>query len=202
MNKLMKKIAIAFAAATMTIAATGMIASANETKYVANEIGVNVRQAANAESPRLGGLYKGDAVDVISVNNGWAQINYNGRIAYVTSGVLSNSRPAITTTASTTTSANGVNSKYTWIKETNSSNTSHIQAQRGQMSHDNNTFTVSVASGYLALRSSAVTDPANEIGQLHNGQMVQVQQFGSQFDYVYVPATGAYGYVNNDYLVA
>ena len=198
MNKMMKKIAIAFAAAAMTITATGMIASANETKYVANDIGVNVRQAATAESARLGGLYKGDAVDVISVNNGWAKINYNGKTAFVTNNVLSNTKPA----ASTSTSTKGVNSRYPWIKETNSSNTTKIQNQRGQMSHDNNTFTVKVASGYLALRSSAVPDPANEIGQLHTGQMVQVQQFGSQFDYVYVPATGAYGYVNNDYLVA
>ena len=193
MNKMMKKIAIAFAAAAMTITGICGVASANEIKYVSNDIGVNVRQAATADSPRLGGLYKGDAVDVIDVNNGWARINYNGRVAYVTNGALSYTKPAAQNSS--------VNNTYSWIKETNSSNTSRIQQQRGQMSHDNNTFTVNVASGYLALRSGAYTDPSNEIGQLYNGQMVQVQQFGSQFDYVYVPATGAYGYVNNDYLI-
>ena len=193
MNKFMKKLAIAVTAATMTVTGAGMLASANETKYVANDIGVNVRQAANANSKRLGGLYKGDAVDVINVNNGWAKINYNGKTAYIINDVLSNTKPAVAPA--------GYNSKYTWIKETNSSNTSRIKAQRGEMSHDNDTFTVNVPSGYLALRYSAVTDPANEIGQLRNGQMVQVQQYGTQFDYVYVPATGAYGYVNNDYLI-
>ena len=192
MNKFMKKIAIAFAAATMMIAGASMMASANETKYVANDIGVNVRQAASADSQRLGGLYMGDAVDVIAVNNGWAMINYNGRTAYVINDALSYTKPYV---------PSGVNNTYTWIKETNSSNSSRIQAARGYMSHDNNTFTVNVASGYLALRYSAVTDPANEIGRLYSGQMVQVQQYGSQFDYVYVPALNAYGYVNNDYLI-
>ena len=192
MNKFMKKIAIAFAAATMTIAGASMMASANETKYVANDIGVNVRQAATAESQRLGGLYKGDAVDVINVNNGWAKINYNGRTAYVINDALSYTKPYV---------PSGVNSTYTWIKETNSSNSSRIRAARGYMSHDNNTFTAKVPSGYLALRYSAVTDPSNEIGQIHSGQMVQVLQFGTQFDYVYVPALDAYGYVNNDYLI-
>ena len=192
MNRMMKKLAVAFAAAAITVTGICGIASANEMKYVSNDIGVNVRQSPTADSQRLGGLYKGDAVDVISVENGWAKINYNGRVAYVTNGALSNTKPTVQPA--------GYNKTYTWIKETNSSNTRKIQQQRGQLSHDNDTFTVNVASGYLALRSNPVTNPANEIGRLYNGQMVQVQQYGTQFDYVYVPATGAYGYVNNDYL--
>ena len=95
MNKLMKKIAVALTVATMTLTATSAIASANYTDYVANEIGVNVRQSASASSARLGGLYKGDAVDVVAVlGNGWTQINYGGGRAYVVSDCLSYTKPA------------------------------------------------------------------------------------------------------------
>lgn len=197
MNRLMKKVAVAIAAATMTIAATASIASANETKYVANEIGVNVRQSASADAKRLGGLYQGDAVDAVyDLGNGWTKINFNGKEAYVVSDCLSYSKPAVKTASSTH------DADQSWITFTNSSNTTREQQARGYMSHDNNTFTASVDSGYLALRSTAYSSSDNIIGEIQKGQMVQVQEFGSQFDYVYVPALDMYGYVNNDYLDA
>ena len=63
-------------------------------------------------------------------------------------------------------------------------------------------MTVSVATGYLALRSAAATDTSNEIGALYSGEKVKVQnKNNAQFWYVYAPSLGKYGYVNKDYLL-
>ena len=58
-----------------------------------------------------------------------------------------------------------------------------------------------VKSGYLALRNAKAYDDANEIGQLNNGDTVQVQDSsGSTYWYVYVPKLGKEGYVDKNYL--
>ncbi len=192
MNKMMKKIAIAFAAATMTIAGSAM-AFANQTKYVSNDIGVNVRQAASADSNRLGGLYKGDAVDVISVENGWAKINYNGATAYVTSGVLSDSKPA----APSYGYASGIAADGQ-LKTNNAGTPSYVNTSEKQATKEN--YTVQV-NGYLALRSNPAFNYNNEIGQLHTGDVVQFRENYGTYWCVYVPATGMVGFVNCNYLV-
>ena len=62
-------------------------------------------------------------------------------------------------------------------------------------------YTVSVQSGYLALRSAKAYSSANEIGRLWTGETVQViDTSDSQYWYVYAPTLGKYGYVNKDYL--
>ena len=54
-----------------------------------------------------------------------------------------------------------------------------------------------VKSGYLALRNAKAYDDANEIGQLNNGDTVQVQDSsGSTYWYVYSSRLGKSGYVN------
>ena len=61
--------------------------------------------------------------------------------------------------------------------------------------------TVSVQSGYLALRNAKAYDDANEIGQLNTGDTVQVQDSsGSTYWYVYSSRLGKSGYVNKNYL--
>lgn len=63
------------------------------------------------------------------------------------------------------------------------------------------TRTVSVASGYLALRSAKAFDVNNEIGQLYTGDTVQlIDTSDSQYWYVYSPKHGKSGFVNKDYL--
>ncbi len=63
------------------------------------------------------------------------------------------------------------------------------------------TKTVKVKSGYLALRSAKAYDDSNEIGQLNNGDTVQVQDSsGSTYWYVYSKRLGKSGYVNKNYL--
>ena len=66
---------------------------------------------------------------------------------------------------------------------------------------DMNTYSVAVASGYLALRNAKAYDDANEIGQLNTGDTVQVQDSsGSTYWYVYSSRLGKSGYVNKNYL--
>ena len=63
-------------------------------------------------------------------------------------------------------------------------------------------YTVSVSSGYLALRNAKAFDASNEIGKLYSGDTVQVQDTSdSTYWYVYSPKLGAYGYVNKNYLL-
>ena len=63
------------------------------------------------------------------------------------------------------------------------------------------TRTVSVATGYLALRSAKAYDSSNEIGQLYSGDTVTVSDSSDpQYWYVYSPKLNLSGYVNKDYL--
>lgn len=66
-----------------------------------------------------------------------------------------------------------------------------------------NVYMVHVETGYLALRTAKAYDYSNEIGQLHNGETVQVTDYSdSVYWYVYAPTLGRYGYVNSNYLTA
>lgn len=63
------------------------------------------------------------------------------------------------------------------------------------------TKTVSVAKGYLALRSAKSYDASNEIGELYTGDtVVVIDSTGSKYWYVYSPKLMNYGYVNKDYI--
>ncbi|MDO4344436.1 MAG: hypothetical protein Q4C50_06485 [Eubacteriales bacterium] len=65
------------------------------------------------------------------------------------------------------------------------------------------TYTVSVSSGYLALRTAKSFDRANEIGELYTGDTVEVSDTSdSTYWYVYSPKYGKYGYVNKNYLIS
>lgn len=69
-------------------------------------------------------------------------------------------------------------------------------------SSSGNSRTVSVAKGYLALRSAKAYDSSNEIGQLYSGDTVQlIDTSDSQYWYVYSQKLGKNGYVNKDYLI-
>ena len=67
-----------------------------------------------------------------------------------------------------------------------------------------NTYRVNVATGYLALRTEAALNPANEIGELYTGDLIEVTDYtgATGYWYVYSPKYDSYGYVNNDYLDA
>lgn len=64
-------------------------------------------------------------------------------------------------------------------------------------------YTVSVATGYLALRTEKAYDYRNEIGRLYTGDTVRViDSSDSGYWYVYSSKLDKYGYVNKDYLIA
>ena len=65
-----------------------------------------------------------------------------------------------------------------------------------------NTYQVNVAKGYLALRTDTAFDSKNEIGELYNGDLVEVMDYtgATGYWYVYSPKYDTFGYVNNDYL--
>lgn len=66
-----------------------------------------------------------------------------------------------------------------------------------------NTYEVSVAKGYLALRTSMAYTSSNEIGELYSGDLVEVTEYtNGDYWYVYSPKYDCWGYVNNDYLIA
>lgn len=75
------------------------------------------------------------------------------------------------------------------------SNTVYVQAA------SNDVCTVSVASGYLALRSDKAYNYYNEIGQLYSGDTVQIlNRNDPTYWYVYSPKLSLAGYVNRNYL--
>lgn len=64
-----------------------------------------------------------------------------------------------------------------------------------------NNYTVTVASGYLALRNAKAYDSSNEIGELYTGDTVQlIDTSDSTYWYVYSPKHGKNGFVNKNYL--
>ena len=66
---------------------------------------------------------------------------------------------------------------------------------------DMNTYSVAVASGYLALRNAQAYNDANEIGKLYSGDTVDVMNASdSTYWYVYSPKLDKYGYTNCNYL--
>ena len=63
-------------------------------------------------------------------------------------------------------------------------------------------YTVSVKTGYLALRTAKAYDSANEIGELYSGDTFQVTDTSdSTYWYGYAPKLGKSGYVNRNYLI-
>ena len=65
-------------------------------------------------------------------------------------------------------------------------------------------YVVSGVVNYLALRTETAYRDENEIGQLCNGEMVNVLETNTgnpEYWYVYVLSSGKYGYVNKNYLV-
>lgn len=62
-------------------------------------------------------------------------------------------------------------------------------------------WTVSVNTGYLALRTDKAYNSSNEIGQLYTGDTVQILDTSdAQYWYVYSPKYDLNGFVNKDYL--
>ena len=80
-------------------------------------------------------------------------------------------------------------------------NNDYLYFLSSQPTSSSGSYTVSVAKGYLALRSAKAYDSSNEIGQLYSGDTVTVSDSSDpQYWYVYSPKLNLSGYVNKDYL--
>ena len=80
-------------------------------------------------------------------------------------------------------------------------NNDYLYFLSSQPTSSSGSYTVSVAKGYLALRSAKAYDSSNEIGQLYSGDTVQlVDTTDAQYWYIYSQKLCKYGYVNKDYL--
>ena len=208
MNKMMKKVAIVIAAATMAMAGSTVVAHANDgmgieavtpnvtvqdmnaEKFVVAVSGANVRTAPSTDAKIVNVIGFNEKVEVLGkTSNGWYQVwtrdSLGGEGTYYISGdLLSDNKQAVNRQESRQEVRNVV---------------------KGQ------TYTTHVEKGYLALRNKPSYDDNNEFGQLWNGSTVIVtdNQCG---DYVLVTVThcakgeysanveGRVGYVNANYL--
>lgn len=80
-------------------------------------------------------------------------------------------------------------------------NNDYLDSVTSSVSSYDTMWTVSVSTGYLALRNVPEYDASNEIGELYSGDTVWVSDSSnSQYWYVYSPKLDGYGYVNQEYL--
>lgn len=78
----------------------------NETVYATQD--VNVRSGPGTDHDKVGTLSGGEAATRTGKgNNGWSQIEYNGKICYVSSKYLSTTKPSETKAENTTTTSTG-----------------------------------------------------------------------------------------------
>ena len=71
-----------------------VVASSNTAKVNVSWGSLNIRNGTGASYAKIGSLYKGDTVVVLSTSNGWSKILYNGnKVGYVNSSYLKLTAP-------------------------------------------------------------------------------------------------------------
>ena len=95
-----------------TLAAIGFGAINNEveaatTSNATATTSLNVRSGAGTSYSKIGSLYPGQSISVISTSNGWSKINYNGKTGYVSSQYLRTSSSTSSTPTTSNTSTSG-----------------------------------------------------------------------------------------------
>ena len=200
MKKTLRNLVIG-AVVTAGIFATSTAALAAGTQFVQNDM--NFRNGPSTAATIIGSVPAGAQVEVIDLQNGWNLVRYNGRTGYIHGGNLGDSyvvrkaapaaqnNQAAKPAAAAQAQANATRQYF----DNNWSNTAQ------NMQNSQAVKIVSVASGYLALRTVPSYDASNEIGQLYNGDTVQVIGAASgSYVQVFSPKYGAYGWVNAGFL--
>lgn len=82
---------------------TGGETSESNTYTVTAKIGLNVRKGPGTNYEKIGALSYGATVEVLSIENGWAQIEYAGRTAYVSAQYLKQEKETAEETGNATT---------------------------------------------------------------------------------------------------
>ena len=165
------------------MAATVIIASATAFAGQYVQTDMNFRSGASKTSACIGGVPAGAEVEVFGSTNGWDLIRYNGKTGYIHGGNLGS----------------------TFAAKQQAKPAAQSQQQNSYSSTQSyfDNKTVSVASGYLALRNDATYDRSNEIGQLNNGDRVEIEGTGAAGSYVFVysPKYDRCGWVNAGFLI-
>ena len=198
MMKSMKALIIG-AAMTISVFAASITTMA-ATQFVQNDM--NFRSGASTTSTIIGSVPAGAQVEVLDLQNGWNLVRYNGTVGYIHGGNLADTytakkaAPASSTTPASTPAASKASSTQNYF-DTNWSQTAR------NMSNNciGETKTVVVTDGYLALRSAASYDAANEIGKLYTGDTVRIQgSFDGSYALVYSTKYDTVGWVNAGFL--
>ena len=183
------------------MAATVITASATAFAGQYVQTDMNFRSGASKTSAYIGGVPAGAEVEVLGSTNGWDLIRYNGKTGYIHGGNLGSSFVA-KQQAKPAAQSQQQNS-YSSTQNYFDNNWTGTAANMNANASVNTWKTVSVASGYLALRNDATYDRSNEIGQLNNGDRVEIEGTGAAGSYVFVysPKYGCNGWVNAGFLI-
>ena len=183
------------------MAATVITASATAFAGQYVQTDMNFRSGASKTSACIGGVPAGAEVEVLGSTNGWDLIRYNGKTGYIHGGNLGSTfaakqqaKPAAQTQQQ---------SSYSSTQNYFDNNWTGTAANMNANASVSTWKTVSVASGYLALRNDATYDRSNEIGQLNNGDRVEIEGTGAAGSYVFVysPKYDRCGWVNAGFLI-
>ena len=192
MRKSIKNFVIgAVMAATALTASTAAFAG----QFVQTDM--NFRSGASKTCASIGSVPAGAEVEVLGSTNGWDLVKYNGQIGYIHGGNLGSSYVARPQQAQPQQQSVS-NSTRDYFDNNWTGTAANMNANA-----DVNTWkTVRVNSGYLALRNDATFTQSNEIGQLNNGDQVEIEGTGCAGSYVYVysPKYGCCGWVNAGFL--
>ena len=200
MKKTLRNLVIG-AVVTAGIFATSTAALAAGTQFVQTDM--NFRNGPSTASTIIGSVPAGAQVEVIDLQNGWNLVRYNGRTGYIHGGNLGDSyvvkkAPAANTQTSQAAKPAATQNTQAATKQYFDNN---FAGSAQQMQNSQAIKTVSVASGYLALRNAPSYDASNEFGKLYSGDVVQVVGAASgSYVQVYSMKYNAYGWVNAGFL--
>lgn len=150
------------------------------------ESSVNVREENSQDAEIVGSAVAGEKFNLLYEENGWSQINYNGRVAWILSELVEISPGTVEQSAETTVSANSVselpketltvlydsvNIRSGPSEESNvlgMANRDDIYAYNGQ---ENNFYSITLAdgqSGYIANWLAAVSGEEQAVATSHS----------------------------------
>ena len=201
MKKTLRNLVIG-AVVTAGIFATSTAALAAGTQFVQNDM--NFRNGPSTAATIIGSVPAGAQVEVIDLQNGWNLVRYNGRTGYIHGGNLGDSyvvKKAPAANTQNNQAAKSAATQNTQAQATKQYFDNNFAGSAQQMQNSQAIKTVSVASGYLALRNAPSYDASNEFGKLYSGDTVQVVGAASgSYVQVYSAKYGAYGWVNAGFL--
>ena len=180
------------------MAATVITASATAFAGQYVQTDMNFRSGASKTCASIGSVPAGAEVEVLGSTNGWDLVKYNGKTGYIHGGNLGSSY----TVKPQQVQPQQQNS-YSSTQNYFDNNWTNTAANMNANASVNTWKTVSVASGYLALRNDATYDQSNEIGQLNNGDRVEIEGTGAAGSYVFVysPKYDRCGWINAGFLI-